>query len=118
MFVLVLNPMRGRMEDQHIVARASTREALIAFLARERVEPYTDVESGYTWRRSFRRDGPLVWYNDLQPSEELEQGAFGHGIVEVMPLAEVLRRTEESWRASIASIPDVDAGPVEEVPGG
>ena len=52
------------------VARAETKEELIAFLKREKVELYKDeglnhhhVGSGYKYSKSFRKGGPLEWRN-------------------------------------------------------
>lgn len=62
-FVLFLNDMRSdRIENMSVAARASTREALIAFVASERVEPYT-TECDYR-PVPFRKDGPLEWFNE------------------------------------------------------
>ena len=60
MWVLQLNDMRAsQIEIVHPVARAETREALQAFMDRERVEPYNDER----WGKSFRQGGPLEWCN-------------------------------------------------------
>ena len=72
MFVLMANPMRDRFEVLRPVARGSTREALIAFIARERVEHYVDefpgghgneLERNYAFHKVFRKGGPLEWFN-------------------------------------------------------
>lgn len=66
-FVLFLNDMRSdHIESMSVAARASTREALVAFVASERVEPYT-TECDYRpvpWGKVFRKDGPLEWFNE------------------------------------------------------
>lgn len=87
MYVLMLNDMRSaHFENVQPVARANTREELEAFIARERVEPYTDTgertvlhntdlaaqiaghhveqQRSYSWRKCFKRGGPLEWFND------------------------------------------------------
>lgn len=59
MYVLYLNPVNGRFEDRHAVARATSPEALVAFLEREAAEPYRDGG----WLKRYRGGGPLEWYN-------------------------------------------------------
>lgn len=65
MWVLLLNDMRAsNVENISPVCRANTKEELLAYLARERVEPYTDTDNnGYRWGKRFRKGGPLEWYN-------------------------------------------------------
>lgn len=67
MFVLFLNHMTGSYENSVAIARAGSREALEALLVRERVEPYRDGN----WSKTFRRGGPLEWFNahDRIPNE-------------------------------------------------
>ena len=67
MFVLRLNPMQCNAEVTQPVARAETREALLDFMRRERVDPYT---TDNRWNKCFRQDGPLEWFNDPGPSME------------------------------------------------
>jgi hypothetical protein len=80
-WILFLNPMQGRAENMEAVARASSREALVRLLESERVEPYTESTdmpaqspnthdtpwamqcNPTTWHKSFRKGGPLEWYN-------------------------------------------------------
>lgn len=59
MHILILNHMDDRAEIVHPRACAETREALEAFLVRERVEPYRDGQ----WYKQFRKGGPLEWMN-------------------------------------------------------
>jgi len=59
-WLLRLNDMRAaQIEILHTVAVASSREALEAFMAAEKVEPYLDLP----WAKSFRAGGPLEWCN-------------------------------------------------------
>jgi hypothetical protein len=51
--------MQCRAEAFDSVARASTRQSLLDFIQRERVEPYSDGQ----WKKVFRKGGPLEWYN-------------------------------------------------------
>jgi hypothetical protein len=81
-WILFLNDMRmAHSEDTTPVARADTKEELEALMVREKVEPYTDPSglpptspetepsaSSYrcnsqTWHKSYRKGGPLEWYN-------------------------------------------------------
>jgi hypothetical protein len=69
-WALALNPMRGQAEERVPVARAETQEALQRFLERERVEPYEEVGDNsnfpgqsYTYKKVFRKGGPLEWFN-------------------------------------------------------
>lgn len=60
MWVLLLNDMRhAHIEQLTPVARAETKEQLIAFLQRETVEPYQDDH----WSKTFKKGGPLEWFN-------------------------------------------------------
>jgi hypothetical protein len=67
MWILQLNPMTANFENLSAVARAETREQLVAFLLREQVEPYTDDDGenmcGGKLRKSFRKGGPLEYLN-------------------------------------------------------
>lgn len=67
MFILQLNPMTTNCEVLRAVARAETKESLEAYLARERVESYTDDDGlnmcGGKLCKSFRKGGPLEFFN-------------------------------------------------------
>lgn len=117
MFILVLNPMRGRAEEQRMVARAETREELIEFYRRERCEPYSDTEQGgyregHEWRRFFRAGGPLAWFNKLEDEEGFEPDYFGHGIVPIMTEEEAAEAARAKYRAALEDIPLVSSFPV------
>jgi hypothetical protein len=81
-WLLFLNDMRSaHVENLRPVARASSREKLLALVERERVEPYREAtgmpaESPNTnptdwatqvnptrWHKVFRSGGPLEWCN-------------------------------------------------------
>jgi hypothetical protein len=67
-YVLLLNDMRSaNIENLTPVAWADSGEALGALVDREQVEPYREPgENRYgpiTWGKSFRKNGPLEWYN-------------------------------------------------------
>lgn len=60
MWILRLNHMQSpNVENLTTVACAETREALMTFLDRERVDFYRDGH----WNKAFRAGGPLEWYN-------------------------------------------------------
>ncbi len=91
-YVLVLNPMRGRTEEQRAVAVSDNKAELQAFVEAERVAPYQDPgESSFggstTWHKEFRKDGPLEWSNPPTFLDRCDD--WGHGIME-------LRR--DGWR--------------------
>lgn len=68
-FGLVLNMMRNNTESRTLVCVADNREEIESLLTAERVEQYRDVGvSGFsgddhTFHKSFRKDGPLEWFN-------------------------------------------------------
>lgn len=81
-FMLFLNDMRSdHSEDVKPVARANTPEELESFMERERVEQYQEPTglsptspemepslydyrvNSQTWTKSFRKVGPLEWFN-------------------------------------------------------
>ncbi len=67
MWVLQLNPMQGRYEDLNPVAWAETKTALEAYVAREKVQPYSDDAGhnmcGGALTKSFRKGSPLEYLN-------------------------------------------------------
>lgn len=71
MWVLLLNDMRAsNIENICPVCRAATKEQLLAYLAKEKVEPYTDEKNGYKWGKTYRKGGPLEWYNSPYMHDE------------------------------------------------
>jgi len=84
-FGLVLNPMRGRMEEQHLVAVADSRAELERLLTDERVPTYRDDN----WQKCFRAGGHLEWFNP--PTFPDRADNFGHGIIEMR---------KDGWRRS------------------
>lgn len=76
MFILLLNNMKSaKIEYCDEVCWAETREALEELLQREKVPTYVDEYYGKRFSKTYRKDGPLEWYN--KPS------GFLNGIVEV-----------------------------------
>lgn len=60
MWLLLLNDMRApKIEMLDAVGRAETKEELVAFLDREKVETYRDGQ----WAKCYRAGGPLEWKN-------------------------------------------------------
>ena len=75
MWVLMLNHMRdAKIEMRQPITRADTKEELIAFLAREKCEPYSEPGEGcygsMTWHKSHRKGGPLEWHNPPSPNDD------------------------------------------------
>lgn len=118
MFVLQLNPMRSRAEDVRPVAYAETREALINFIEAEKVEPYKDdgsggygnehLSSGYSYHKTFRKMGPLEWFNPPPDTENYEPGYRGEGIVRVPTREEHLEQASAEYDNYFAAILKVD----------
>lgn len=102
MWVLVLNPMRGRFEESNPVARAITKEELEAFVARERVEPYSDEGRDHSWSKTFRRGGPLEWFNP----PALGDDSMGRGFVDVGTAEDWAVRARMRFEEQILSLPD------------
>lgn len=96
MFILNMNPMTGRAENCTPVARAETKEALLAFIESEKVEPYQDGP----WSKCFRRGGPLEWFN---PPDCQLFPAF----VDVGTLEDWKRRAEAEWQSMCSQVPGV-----------
>lgn len=67
MYMLRLNRMTdAKCEWMTDVAYADTKEQLLAFLDRERVEYYQDDQ----WGKVYRKGGPLEWFNPPTFDEE------------------------------------------------
>jgi hypothetical protein len=68
MWILILNDMRSA-KSEHLkpAARGATREALERLLLSEKVEPYREpghnLYGEVNWGKSFRKGGPLEWFN-------------------------------------------------------
>jgi hypothetical protein len=107
MFVLWLNPMRGRAEERRAVAKAETLEALKRFIEREMVEPYKDDDGHNVWGKEFRKGGPLEWFNGCG-WQDCRNDIFGHGFQEAPTLEQVLENTRRQYEADLHSIPSVD----------
>jgi|SRR6478735_5797455 len=78
MWILILNDMRSA-KSEHLkpAARGETREALERMLLTEKVEAYQEKGANHygevNWGKSFRKGGPLEWFNP--PSDfEIQRG--------------------------------------------
>ena len=71
MWMLSLNDMRhSKSEELTNVAYAETKEELIDFLSREKVESYSIEDGDKTWGKEYRQGGPLEWFNPpVTPNE-------------------------------------------------
>ncbi len=69
-YALILSSMRASKYEHSdtLVAWSESREALERFVEAEIVEPYDDTSdwdfSTRTWRKVFRKGGPLEWFNN------------------------------------------------------
>lgn len=71
---LALNDMRSsKIEYKEFVACASSKEELEALLVQEKVPTYRDADR---WGKTFRKDGPLEWFNT---SYDENKGIFCYG---------------------------------------
>ena len=70
-WILMMNDMRmAHFEETKPVCQAATREEIDAFVESEKVAVYHDPKLGHagfpgTWAKSFRKGGPLEWFNAL-----------------------------------------------------
>ena len=107
LYVLKLNDMRWpKFEMSNAIAKSENRDDLVEFLERERVELYKEEVEGRRWAKSFRKGGPLEWFNPPTAPDYSGSNSM-HGIVEYMSLDDVLRHTREEYEAVLAAIPDV-----------
>jgi hypothetical protein len=108
MWVLQLNSIYEKAESRDILFRAETKEELIAFVVRESVEAYVDVEENspkYTYTKRFRKGGPLEGFN---PPDSINDPSC---YVNVRTLEEHLKETEafcrKRWEETVMSRPTV-----------
>ena len=73
MFILQLNPMRGKTESMQPVARADTAEQLVRLMELEKVDLYTDEDGSKKWNKVFRRGSVLEWCNAPTGEDNLGQ---------------------------------------------
>jgi len=81
---LYMNPMAGRCENVQLVKRFPSIEAAQKFYEGELVESYQDPGAdswGYKrYNKSFRKGGPLEWYNPLY-GEWWKYRNYGAGLI-------------------------------------
>lgn len=105
MFILFLNDVRSpKVGDMTAVCRSETKQALKDLIARETAAPYRDRVAppgtpSYVYVKSFRKGGPLEWYNPPSDNPDYERGHFKH----MQPLEEVIRTQVEAVAKSIAA---------------
>lgn len=88
MWILRMNDMRSaKIELYEVVARCEDNDKLEQWLILERVEPYEDGN----WRKTFRKGGPLEWYNDPILS-------LGHGIFNMCSEEEYVEDARRRYR--------------------
>jgi len=87
LYVLMLNPMRGIIEEQRMIAACEELLPLQNILTEERVEPYVyQATSSFTqqtqdFTKVFRKGGKLEWFNP--PRVESGADIYGNGIIEL-----------------------------------
>lgn len=93
---LRLNPMTGNTENGVDFGPFPTKEAALAFMDAERVEPYEDegpdlfmdsASGKKTYHKSFRKGGPLEWCNpEIRVGDrDIEHlSPWGHGLRRVI----------------------------------
>jgi hypothetical protein len=97
MWILQLNDMRGRTENFRQVARGESKEALQAWVEREKVETYDDG----IWRKSFPVGHPLEWCNT-----PWDEGMHFPHYVDVGTLDEAVQGTIDDWNGIINRLPE------------
>lgn len=102
MWILRLNDMRSpKAEILTDVAKAETKEALLAFLAREAVETYQDGQ----WFKSYRSGGMLEWYNRPVFHDEC------HHFMDIKTLdfwmLDAIETTKTNWHYKVDPLPTV-----------
>lgn len=87
-YKLVLNPMRGNIENASMVAIAYDKSRLVNWYEEQMAtEAFSEVGSGsfechgdsHQWNKTFKKGSYLEWYN---PTGLGELNHYGHGIQE------------------------------------
>ena len=76
LYCLIMNPVTDRAESGRIAVTSFDKNRLIEFYQSEMVDSYKDDY----YRKVFRKDGPLEWYNPLYNLDGVD--GFGHGLRE------------------------------------
>ena len=87
-YVLYMNPMMGRTEDVRSIKRFPSIEAARQFYDGEMVPSYQDEgRNAFGWGgsktycKSFKKGGPLEWYNPLYGKWWLGRDHYGQGLL-------------------------------------
>ena len=99
-FMLMLNRMTGRAEDESIVAIGPTRQSLEEFLKSESVEFY---ETHGRWNKAYRQGGPFEWFN---PPSGLE---IETAIVDCGTAADHYQESLDHWNQEIGTLPEAES---------
>jgi hypothetical protein len=75
-YILVMNPIYGKAEQQVVCGQFETHQEALDFHDSLIVEPYMDGH----YRKSFKQGSPLELMNPLSHWERYNVGTFGHGI--------------------------------------
>jgi hypothetical protein len=105
MYILQLNPITSNAEHVVPVARAETREELLALLQREKVEPYREPADSHRWYKVYRKGGPLEWYNDPGPMMQPWIGV--DAILDIGTRDDWARSAAERYDRAVFEIPEV-----------
>ncbi len=102
MYFLRLNMMRNRIEAVDIVAYADSEQELANLLDRERVERYEDPMQEYgenkVYVKTFRKGGPLEWYNAPMNSDGKLLTPLGYPAIEKFGTREEsMQRASDQW---------------------
>jgi len=113
MFALYLNPMMSNTETSVCVTLADTAEQLEEFLEQEQVEPYSETgpsaffDGEQTFRKVFKKDGPLEMYNPPETSF-----CSPVGIIEIPTLVDIeehysdgLKEATFIWNSQFQCVP-------------
>lgn len=102
MWVLLLNDMRySQIEILDAVAKAETKEELLAFLDGEKVEMYRDGQ----WGKTYKQGGALEWRNPPWNFKDGEHFVNVGTREEWATNAKI--RAEERWDNQVAPLPQV-----------
>ena len=97
-YKLILNDMRyPKIEMKSLVAISTSYEKLVDWYNSQKADDvWVDVIDEYNWRKAFKKDSPLEWYNSadsLQPVEpEVVMNYIGGGICKTWVDLDVLNK--------------------------
>ena len=97
-YKLILNDMRyPKIEMKSLVAISTSYEKLVDWYNSQKADDvWVDTIDEYNWRKDFKKDSPLEWYNSadsLQPIEpEVIMNSIGGGICKTWVDLDVLNK--------------------------